>query len=330
MSPAASDQTALVSCMRNEGIFVLEWLAYHQCLGFDHIVVISNDCTDGSDQLLDRLAATGQLTHIRQTVPAGTPPQDSGMDLALDWATRHSITWLLHIDSDEFLNITAGTGHLPDLMENAQTADVVAIPWQLYGDAGLAEWTPGSSVLTSFTRAEAAPEPGVTKSKCLFRAASFDAATDHNPRAPRVSDPVVVNPDGAPLNPASLYQHRSSRFRPRDLAATNSTARINHYAVKSRDLFLMKNDRGDGQGKTGETKYHLGSNWHRSANKNDVEDRSILRHWPATQARLAALRADPATASAENSCFDWFNTRKSAILTPETRALWTRRERPDA
>ena len=91
---------------------------------------------------------------------------------------------------------------------------------------------------------------------------------------------------------------------------------------------MMKNDRGDGQGKTDQTKYHLGSNWHRSANKNDVEDRTILRHWPATEARMAALRQDPATAAAEKACFDWFTTRKSAILTPEALALWTRRERP--
>lgn len=327
---AASDRIALVSCMRNEGLFVLEWLAYHQCLGFDHVVVVSNDCTDGSDTLLDTLAAAGHLTHIRQNVPDGTAPQDSGMALALDWARARNVTWLLHIDSDEFLNITAGNGHLPDLMPNASEADVVAIPWQLFGDAGLAEWTPGMAVLPSFTRAEPAPEPRVAKSKCLFRVASFAAATDHNPRDPLVDSPVVVNPDGVALKSASLYQERSSRFRPHDLAATNATARINHYAVKSRDLFMMKNDRGDGQGKTGETKYHLGSNWHRSANKNDVEDRTILRHWPDTQARLAVMRADPAISAAENACFDWFTSRKSAILTPEALNLWTRRERPTA
>ena len=314
--------------MRNEGLFVLEWLAYHQVIGFDRVVVVSNDCTDGSDALLDALADAGHVTHIRQTVQAGTPPQDSGMDLVLAWAGRNAITWLLHIDSDEFLNVTAGAGHLSDLMENASEADVVAIPWQLYGDAGLTDWTPGMAVLPSFTRAEMGPEPRVTKSKCLFRAASFSAATDHNPRLPLVDSPVVVNPDGTPLNAASLRQDRSSRFRPHDLAAINSTARINHYAVKSRDLFMMKNDRGDGQGKQGQTKYHLGSNWHRSANKNDIEDRTILRHWPETQERLAVLRAVPAIAAAEQACFDWFTTRKSAILTPEALALWTRRERP--
>lgn len=313
--------------MRNEGLFVLEWLAYHQVIGFDHVTIVSNDCTDGSDLLLDALADAGHLTHIRQIVPPGTPPQDSGMDLVLDWARAQNVTWLLHIDSDEFLNITAGAGHLSDLMANASEADVVAIPWQLFGDAGITEWTPGMAVLPSFTRAEPAPEPRVTKSKCLFRAASFAAATDHNPRQPLVENPVVVNPDAAPLHAASLHQDRSSRFRPHDLAAVNSTARINHYAVKSRDLFMMKNDRGDGQGKQDQTKYHLGSNWHRSANKNDIEDRAILRHWPETQDRLATLRAEPAIAAAEQACFDWFATRKSAILTPEALALWTRRER---
>ena len=280
MGPVAPATVSLASCMRNEGIFILEWLAYHQSLGFDHVVIVSNDCIDGSDSLLDALAAKGHLTHIRQSVAAGAPPQDSGMDLVLDWAARHGVAWILHIDSDEFLNITAGDGRLPALMAKADSADVIAIPWQFYGDAGLSDWTPGDSVLTRFTRAEPAPEPGVTKSKCLFRAASFARATDHNPRDPLVPDPVVVNPDGTRLNAASLAQPRSSRFRPHDLAASGTTARLNHYAVKSRDIFALKNDRGDGQGKQGETKYHLGSNWHRTANRNEAEDRSILRDWP--------------------------------------------------
>jgi hypothetical protein len=304
--------TVLASCMRNEGLFVLEWLAYHSLMGFDEIVVVTNDCTDGSDTLLDHLSARGILTHIRQSVPPGQSPQDAGMDLVLTHARKTGITHILHIDSDEFLHLYEGT--LADLLARTALADVVPVPWRSFGDSGLRDWQPGALVLEQNTRAEIAPTPGETKFKCLFRVESFARATDHNPLEPLVADPVVLNPDGAPLGNQSLYQKKSSRFRPAEIAAKAHSAHLFHYAVKSDDVFAMKSDRGDGQGKQGDTKYTLGSRWHRIANRNDVVARDMIHHLPALKERLADWRADPATAALENACFDWFRARRALLL----------------
>ena len=38
--------------MRDEGLVILEWVAHYRALGFDTIVVYTNDNTDGSDDLL--------------------------------------------------------------------------------------------------------------------------------------------------------------------------------------------------------------------------------------------------------------------------------------
>ena len=315
--------TALAACMRNEGIFVLEWLAHHAGIGFDRIIVVTNDCTDGSDALLDRMQALGVVTHIRQDVPQGTAPQDAGMDHVLRLCRDQGLAHVLHIDSDEFLVLD---GTLADLHARTAGADVVPIPWRMFGDSGVAEWQPGDLVTERNTRAEPAPEPGVTKLKCMFRVASFARATDHNPLDPVVTEPVVMTPDGAPLSNATLRQAKSSRFRPHDVACGARSAWLNHYAVRSEDVFLMKNDRGDGQGKTGETKYHLGSNWHRAANRNDVPDNSMAPHLADIRARLDSWRSDPEIALLETACQDWFIKRRAAILTPETRARWTRRK----
>ena len=48
---------ALVSCMRNEGIFVPEWLAYHAGLGFDRIVAYLTGTDDGQPKDADWAAA---------------------------------------------------------------------------------------------------------------------------------------------------------------------------------------------------------------------------------------------------------------------------------
>ena len=55
--------------VRNEGAFLLEWLAHHRAVGFTDFLVFSNDCQDGTDAMLDRLADLGELTHIRNDGP---------------------------------------------------------------------------------------------------------------------------------------------------------------------------------------------------------------------------------------------------------------------
>ncbi|MBY5972176.1 glycosyltransferase family 2 protein [Ferrimonas balearica] len=322
-APRTAPRPALVACMRNEGVFVLEWLAHHSALGFAEIIVVTNDCTDGSDTLLDRLAELGRVTHIRQDVPPDTAPQDSGMDLALAHARATGLTHLLHIDSDEFLALPEGT--LADLLDRTEAADVVPIPWRMFGDSGVTHWTPGDLVTQRNTRAEPATEPGRTKFKCLFRVASFARATDHNPLEPQVADPLVLTPDGAELSNRSLYQAKSARFRPHELAAGARAAQLYHYAVRSEDCFLMKNDRGDGQGKADGGKYHLGSRWHREANRNEVEARALADQAPALQARLADWRSDPPTAALEAACGAWFETRRDTFLTPDRRAALARK-----
>ena len=36
----------VVSTMKNEGPYILEWVAHYKALGFDRIVVCTNDCED--------------------------------------------------------------------------------------------------------------------------------------------------------------------------------------------------------------------------------------------------------------------------------------------
>ena len=56
--------TVLLSSFRNEAPFVLEFVAHHKVLGFDQIIIASNDCTDGTVQILDALQAMGVIRHM--------------------------------------------------------------------------------------------------------------------------------------------------------------------------------------------------------------------------------------------------------------------------
>ena len=320
MSPDAHQQTAVVASMRNEGIFILEWVAYHLEIGFDRVVICSNNCTDGSDLLLDALTDIDAVTHLRADPAPGETPQDAGMKAAIAFLATTDIEWLCHLDSDEFLFIGHGKGRVQDLLDKAGDGDVIALAWRNFGDNGLTECP--DAVLPAFTRCEGHPAPATVKFKSMFRFRKFEHAHEHMPVRPRVDDIRVNNAAGGRLSNKGLFGHKRSRYSPVERAIKPNRACINHYAVKSRDVFLLKNDRGDGQGKVTD-KYHLGSNWHQRANRNDTENTQILRHWPGTAARLAELRAHPGIATAEQNCQTWFRARREQVLTPETIAAWT-------
>jgi hypothetical protein len=58
-------QTAVVSCMRNEAIFLLEWIAYNLVMGFTTVAVATNDCTDGTDRMVKKLSRIeNRIVHI--------------------------------------------------------------------------------------------------------------------------------------------------------------------------------------------------------------------------------------------------------------------------
>ncbi|MFO1204108.1 MAG: glycosyltransferase family 2 protein, partial [Tabrizicola sp.] len=234
---------ALMSCMRNEGVHILEWLAYHRVVGFGPVVICSNDCDDGSDRLLDLLQTHGRIDHLRNPVPQGEPPQKHGIARALAHLAQSKSDWLAHLDSDEFLNIAPGAGPVHQLIAKAEDAHVIALPWRMFGDNGHAHW-PGET-LRAFTACEAAPDPQTVKFKSLFRHRDFASASDHMPTQPRIETPLAVNAAGEPLSSAPLHGQPVARFRPVEAALRGGTV-VNHYAIRSTDSFLMKQARGRG------------------------------------------------------------------------------------
>jgi hypothetical protein len=78
----------IVTCVRNEAPLLLEWIAYHQAIGFTDFLLYSNDCDDGTDALLDRLAQMGVIAHV---------PNHAGGKKAVQWralsrARQHPLT----------------------------------------------------------------------------------------------------------------------------------------------------------------------------------------------------------------------------------------------
>ena len=220
--------------------------------------------------------------------------------------------WALHIDCDEFLNVHLGSGTVQELLSGAPEADCLAIAWRNFGDGGLTEW-PGAT-LPHFTHREFRPRPDHTFFKCLFRPAAFGGAFAHMPTNP-LKDPILINAEGDRLKTDQLFADSPRvRFFPVELADRAEFAMINHYAIKSPEVFEMKRRRGRGENVGGRSKYRVGSEWHRRANRNDVEDRSILRHWDATRAEMRRLRTLPGVSEIEARAVRWFDRRRQKFM----------------
>jgi hypothetical protein len=296
-----SDRVAIVTTMKNEGPFILEWLAYHRAIGVDDFLIYTNDCTDGTDTMLDLLQRKGIVQHRDNPFRAsGLKPQHAALQAAEDEEIMRACGWGICMDVDEFINIKLGDGRLPTLfsaMEDALPgANMIALTWRLFGNAEVAEYH-DRFITEQFTRC--APEL-IRKPhqawgfKTLFRnIAIYRKLGVHRPKGlnPDLWDQVRwLNGSGQPL-PRAMFRNG---WRSTTETYGYDWVSLNHYAVRSAESFLVKRDRG----RVNHVDRDQGLNYWFRMNHNAEEDRSILPRLPGAQAEFARLMADPEIAAA--------------------------------
>lgn len=146
-------QILAVTCMRDEGPYAAEWIAHLLAVGVDHVLVYSHDCADGTDRLLDLLAASGRVTHA----PFAPEGNKSVQWQALRLADKHPLVkaadWVIFLYADEYPVFDAPLSGFPDLIAALpEGTDAVALHWRLFGGAGKEEFDEGLTP-ERFTRA---------------------------------------------------------------------------------------------------------------------------------------------------------------------------------
>ena len=79
VEPRPLNDVVAITTMRNEGPFILDWVAYH--LGdrdCTHFLVYTNDCDDETEAILDALALRGLVTRDRQPGGGGGEASTQG------------------------------------------------------------------------------------------------------------------------------------------------------------------------------------------------------------------------------------------------------------
>ncbi|SMX39201.1 glycosyltransferase family 2 protein [Octadecabacter ascidiaceicola] len=313
----------VVTCMRNEGQFLLEWVAYYRALGFDEIIVMTNDCDDGTDLILDRLEELGHVTHVQNLAMDDLAPLERGIKRAFAHPKVQSCDWLMLCDADEFPYIDHGDGNIHDLISAMPGhTDCIALAWKAFGTSGLEVFPQGANVLEVNTMAQDEPDPaGFHKS--IFRPNKFSEAIDHMPKSPH--GPVIVrNSNGQEMNPVAFNKPWSKYRGTAANLVTFEGACMHHYATRADDIFVMKNDRGDGRFAS-HTKYYKNSGFYTRFNRNDVSDRQIEKLLPAVKRIKDSFMKDPILSDLHRKAIEHFKSHKERVLTPEQLAAWTKK-----
>lgn len=287
-------QLTAISMMKDEGPYVLEWVAHHLAVGFTDLVVYTNDCSDGTDEMLIRLEALGLCHHRRNVIPAGQRPQPSALNHAQAEPVVQQSDWVMVFDADEFLSIRHGDGSLDGLIAAAkqQGASGIVVTWRIFGSAGAVDWS-RAPVTEQFLMA--AP-PSWNKGwgvKTLFA-----YSPEHwklGIHRPKMKSKWLKSdfPDQVKwLNGSGREMEDYFKFRGwRSIARTvgYDWVQLNHYAVKSVDAYAIRKLRGNVNNKA--DKYN--SAYWSLQDRNEVRDETMLRYSAARGRIMEALLSDP-------------------------------------
>mgnify|MGYP000017636700 CR=1 FL=1 len=302
-----------VLCVRNEAAFLLDWLAWHRSVGITDFVVVSNECDDGTDAMLDRLEALGWLSHIRNAPPYGKGGiQFSGLKLAGKTEAVKRADWLMALDIDEFVNVHVGDRTLPALIGALPEATAITLTWRNFGNAGVMAYEDRPLPL-QFTRA--GPRPllwpwRAAMFKTLYRNdRTYRNLGVHRPRNP-VEDRVVeahwFDGAGRALPPEMTTGRVFSDYR----LPQHELVQLNHYPLGAVESYVLKSDRG----RAVHSEDQLGLDYWVERNLNTDEDRTALALWDRAQPIREALAADPQLGPLHEQAVAWRKARLDLLL----------------
>lgn len=265
--------------MKNEGPFILEWIAHYKELGFDSIFVATNDCEDPTVEILQRLQELGLVHHHATDFWPRSTPHKAALRQLQGYREVKNSDWIFVCDVDEFLVVKVGDGSIRALVTASGDADVISIPWRIFGSSGITDYR-DAWITEQFLMAEPAPtqdRKSAHRAKAIFRTPRrFQRYGIHHPiPKDEFADQIhSVLPGGMP---ASEWKARNFDI-----------AQLNHYALRSRESYQVKKARG----RAHHVKHQLDESYWQKFDRNHMRDESIARYASGVRARYAQLMAD--------------------------------------
>lgn len=313
MPKTSKTRALIVTCMRDEGPFVLEWLAHHKSIGFTDFLIYSNECKDSTDRILDRLHDMGEIIHIPNPPLGKKTVQWQALSNAATHPIMQEVDWIYSTDVDEFLNIKVGHGQLNDLFAAQPETTGFALAWRMFGNNDIVKFQ-DRPVIAQFTRC--APTGLVwpwraIQFKCLYKNdGAYEKLGVHMPKKPnpeKLQNTVWRDGSG---NPVPGHFPKGSTLIP-TFSDQYRLAQINHYAVGSVENYLVKQMRGKPNHSTDpiDLAYWVDRNF------NDIEDTSIQKTASLSALILSKYKSDKTLLDIHEKSVSWRHNQIAKLLT---------------
>ena len=278
-------KVGLVTIQKNRAPWVHEWLAFHHLVGFSKVYFYAHNCTDGTEQVINRLAG-GYDIKAFSVKTAENQVQLKVYQHAYE-NFGHECDWLAFIDGDEFLFPTAAASIGEALAEydHLKTSAIGAY-WACFGSSGHVD-EPAGLVIDNYRRRPPYSFEVNRHIKSLVRGrqASRVGPNSH----------MFITPWGT----------HDELMRPIDFGWTKhepsyTRFRINHYVCQSYQYF-KQSKQASGAADAGAA-YVRPDSWWTKHDLNDELDSSLVHLAPAVRREMLRTATDgsasvPATAS---------------------------------
>ncbi len=266
-------RAGIVAIAKDENPYLLEWLAYHLAIGFEHIWVYDNESAVPLTRVISRWAAREHVTIRRWPNAADGRTQIAAYN---DFLNRygHRVAWAAVIDLDEMICLKADRT-IADFLERFDSATGIALNWRFFGSAGHQAHTPGL-MMERFRKAAPSEHEINEGVKSLHKLDTVAFLMPHH--AVYRDRELILSASGArlpndwraPLDPANF-----------------AIAQVNHYFVKSTEEWSTKIRRHKNYSSDNR------DNYFERMDRNEVDEFSILIHLNATKAWMRRLERRP-------------------------------------
>ncbi len=309
--PPENSGRVIVGCMKNEAPYIVEWVAYHRAIGVDNFLIYTNDCSDGTSEILDRLQEMGVLQHRNNDDWKGNSPQQYALNNALKEPVILNAEWIIHIDVDEFINVRCGNGTLDGFFDRVPDATNVAMTWRLFGHNGVTELR-DDLVIDQFDTCAPSycPKPHtVWGFKTMFRnIGAYAKLSCHRPnKLDEAAKPKVrwVNGSGKDMTDEAI----DNGWRSSKKSIGYDLLQLNHYALRSADSFLIKRQRG----RALHVDRSIGINYWVRMDWSVHRDVTIKRNLPRVRAEYDRLMQDETLAGLHRDGFAWHQAKAQEL-----------------
>ncbi|MGD1699540.1 glycosyltransferase family 92 protein [Dapis sp. BLCC M229] len=257
---------SICAIMKDEGLYLEEWLEFHKLVGVEKFYLYDNNSTDNTQDILQFYIQNSEVIYYNWP---DRPGQISAYTHCLN-NHKYDSEWIAFIDLDEFLFPTVAD-KITDIIDEFSDVSALGVNWLNFGTSGYEKKPEGLQIENFIKRAKTSFGPN-KHIKCIIQPEK--TVRPLNPHQFVFSQGKVVTENKRPINRPWSSTHSIKKIR------------INHYTTRSKEESMKKMMRGKANKNERRRWSHFES---KDVIFNEVEDLTIHRYIPQLKKSLAAV-----------------------------------------